>query len=150
MTSTDDRGIRASLRIVQWTVPAYGTLCIQVAADLLMARDFYRKEDNDGRWGWWVLSADGKPTAAAGTINWPLLDALVADHPVVGRLLDQFGYDPDESGRDDSDPVQGGGPCGACGHDPACGLASVYHDGREVWFCHTDSHSCYAPSGRAP
>lgn len=42
---------------------------------------------------------------------------------------------------------QGRGPCAGCGHDPACGFASVYRDGVERWLCHCDSHSCYAPAG---
>lgn len=39
-----------------------------------------------------------------------------------------------------------GGACILCGHDPACGLASItvgkkaLSEGR---LCHTDSHSCY-------
>lgn len=33
--------------------------------------------------------------------------------------------------------------CRRCGHDPACGFASMSDD-REVWrLCHCDDHSCY-------
>lgn len=42
------------------------------------------------------------------------------------------------------------GPCGTCGHVPACGYASVIVDGEVVWLCHADDHSCYAPSGAVP
>lgn len=38
---------------------------------------------------------------------------------------------------------QGLGPCGGCGHDPACGFASVSKGDVEVWLCHADDHSCY-------
>lgn len=44
--------------------------------------------------------------------------------------------DPDENGRPDDENV---GPCARCGHDPACGFASVDGD----WLCHDDDHSCY-------
>ena len=34
--------------------------------------------------------------------------------------------------------------CGLCGHDPACGYASVSReDGVQVRLCHNDNHSCY-------
>lgn len=35
------------------------------------------------------------------------------------------------------------GPCVACGHDPACGFASVSQGGETFWRCHDDDHSCY-------
>lgn len=38
------------------------------------------------------------------------------------------------------DPVIG--PC-PCGHDPACGYASVTLNGETTWLCHDDDHSCY-------
>lgn len=42
------------------------------------------------------------------------------------------------------DTLNGLGPCAACGHDPACGYASIAQgDGPERWFCHTEDHSCY-------
>jgi hypothetical protein len=34
-------------------------------------------------------------------------------------------------------------PCVSCDHEPACGHASIVHDGREDWYCHDDDHSCY-------
>lgn len=33
--------------------------------------------------------------------------------------------------------------CGLCGHEPACGSASVTQGVQEVWLCHADDHSCY-------
>ena len=34
--------------------------------------------------------------------------------------------------------------CGRCGHDPACGYASVYANGVETWYCHDDECAgCY-------
>ncbi len=42
------------------------------------------------------------------------------------------------------------GQCVVCGHNPACGYASIIHDGREDWYCHGDcahevagNSSCY-------
>lgn len=35
------------------------------------------------------------------------------------------------------------GPCGSCGHDPACGHASITTLGGTTWFCHEHGHSCY-------
>lgn len=32
------------------------------------------------------------------------------------------------------------GPCAHCGHDPACGFASIGDD----WYCHDDDHTCYS------
>lgn len=34
--------------------------------------------------------------------------------------------------------------CVTCGHDPACGHASIYMNGVERWYCHDNDHSCYA------
>jgi hypothetical protein len=54
------------------------------------------------------------------------------------------------------------GPCRLCGHDPACGLASITsdeasHPGNrpygDVFLCHDDSHSCFVEwtvHGRRP
>ena len=39
------------------------------------------------------------------------------------------------------------GSCIVCGHDPACGYASIFHDGKEDWYCHDDDHSCYEGRG---
>ncbi len=33
--------------------------------------------------------------------------------------------------------------CGLCGHQPACGSASVWNNDRQVFLCHADDHSCY-------
>lgn len=34
--------------------------------------------------------------------------------------------------------------CAACGHDPACGMASTWDAERgERWLCHAADHSCY-------
>lgn len=44
-----------------------------------------------------------------------------------------------------SEVLHGQGPCAGCSHDPACGYASVWHDGKEDWFCHAEDHSCYVP-----
>lgn len=38
-----------------------------------------------------------------------------------------------------TDPDENVGPCARCGHDPACGFASIDGD----WLCHDDDHSCY-------
>lgn len=47
-------------------------------------------------------------------------------------------YDHVETGCDAyKEPVVGA--CASCGHDPACGFASVNGD----WLCHDDDHSCY-------
>ncbi len=36
--------------------------------------------------------------------------------------------------------------CGACGHDPACGYASVWNaESGETWLCHDDGCDCYSP-----
>lgn len=40
--------------------------------------------------------------------------------------------------------------CGRCGHDPACGHASITQgDGPEVWLCHDDECDCYSPGQTA-
>lgn len=44
------------------------------------------------------------------------------------------------------DPDENVGPCAVCGHDPACGFASVEGD----WLCHADDHSCYFGAGIGP
>lgn len=41
------------------------------------------------------------------------------------------------------EPDENVGPCAVCGHDPACGFASVDGD----WLCHDDDHSCYFGRG---
>jgi hypothetical protein len=34
--------------------------------------------------------------------------------------------------------------CVVCGKDPAEGYASIWHDGKEDWYCHPDEGpSCY-------
>lgn len=35
--------------------------------------------------------------------------------------------------------------CGLCGHPQSleCGYSSVTHNGRVVYLCHADDHSCY-------
>lgn len=42
------------------------------------------------------------------------------------------------------------GVCAGCGHDPACGYASVTQGGETFWLCHDDEHSCYVPSPETP
>jgi hypothetical protein len=37
------------------------------------------------------------------------------------------------------------GACCACGHEPACGFASVTVGDETRWYCHEDDHSCYGP-----
>jgi len=40
--------------------------------------------------------------------------------------------------------------CVVCGKDPAEGYASIWHNGREDWYCHPDDGpSCYVarPAG---
>ena len=44
---------------------------------------------------------------------------------------------------------QATGACGSCGHDPACGHASITVDGVETPLCHTYDHSCYIAAGQS-
>lgn len=45
---------------------------------------------------------------------------------------------------DDDAPPPDPGPCVSCGHDPACGFASIWNaESGERWFCHDDDHSCF-------
>ncbi len=48
-------------------------------------------------------------------------------------------YNAAASGSGTGDEDENVGPCARCGHDPACGFASVNGD----WLCHDDDHSCY-------
>lgn len=59
----------------------------------------------------------------------------VLDRP-VGDALDPLADDEESADL-------GHGACGACGHDPACGHASVTSLGGTTWFCHTEDHSCF-------
>lgn len=47
---------------------------------------------------------------------------------------------------DDSGKRVTHGACAGCGHDPACGFASVHFRDEELWFCHADDHTCYLMS----
>lgn len=38
--------------------------------------------------------------------------------------------------------------CVACGHDPACGIASISTSDGTKWYCHTDDHDCYGHAVR--
>ena len=40
--------------------------------------------------------------------------------------------------------------CGRCGHDPACGHASMTVNGVETWYCHGDNCDCYSTAGIVP
>lgn len=84
-----------SVRISDWAVPDEGWLRIRVTVDPLNIRwDFYRVEEDAEQWKWRRWSAAGKPTAHVPPAAIPLLDAMVRDHPVLSRLLDQFGFEP--------------------------------------------------------
>lgn len=39
--------------------------------------------------------------------------------------------------------MSGPGFCASCGHDPACGFASIDDSQGFRWLCHDDDHSCY-------
>jgi hypothetical protein len=54
-------------------------------------------------------------------------------------------YDHVETSCDAFDDVPG--PCAACGHDPACGFASVSIGDDERWYCHDDDCDCYSTAG---
>lgn len=67
--------------------------------------------------------------------------------PVEDETLDPWAnvkFEPAAEGKH--------GPCGSCGHDPACGFASITVDDVETWLCHSDdgadAHSCYANAGQ--
>ena len=53
------------------------------------------------------------------------------------------GHSAEAAPLSDADPDENVGPCAICGHDPACGFASVEGD----WLCHADDHSCYFAVG---
>lgn len=64
-------------------------------------------------------------------------------------MTEEFGADPmldsheacevcDERHPVDDCPEMQRGPCVVCGHAPACGYASIFHDNRRDWYCHGD------------
>ena len=93
-----------SLSITKYAIPDDGWLRIDVRIEpLRVSESFYRVQE-DGRqsqyskepppkvWVWRKWSMAGKPTIGLTDEATALLNRLLFDHPVLSRILDQFGY----------------------------------------------------------
>lgn len=87
-------GDTQGLSIESWDIPSEGWLHIVVSGPLRMNSEFYRVDpDATDEWVWKRWSMAGKPSALVTEGEAAVLDSLVAEHGVLSRLLDLFGWD---------------------------------------------------------
>lgn len=81
-------------KITKWVIADEGWLRVDVlVAPLGVRESFYRvDEDASDVWVWRKWSAAGKPTVRVAAEASAMLNRLLFDHPVLSRILDQFGY----------------------------------------------------------
>ena len=90
------------MSITRWAVPDDGWLRIDVRIEpLRVSESFYRVQEDGQKnhrneptkvWLWRKWSMAGKPTIGVTAEAAALLNRLLFDHPVLSRILDQFGY----------------------------------------------------------